>query len=163
MATNLGKKFEAKLKEDWLKIQDADITRLYDIMSGYKSISNVSDFIGYIYPYMYYLEAKSTQGNTFPLSRLTQKDELIKKDGKKGINPGVIIWFIDHAKVCYVPIKEIVRLEANNYKSVNVKYIGDPSFNIYEIPGKLRRVFVDSDYSILKDIAEAKLKSEHDS
>lgn len=153
MAYNYGKKFEAKFKEDWLKIPNADITRLYDITNGFKKISNVSDFIGYIYPYIYYLECKSTEGNTFPLSRLTQKDELKKKVNILGTNPGVIIWFIDHNKVCYVPIEEILRLEKAGYKSVNVKYIGDSNFNVYAIPSTLKRLFMDSDYSVLKDIA----------
>jgi hypothetical protein len=60
----------------------------------------VSDFIGYIYPYLFYIECKSTQGNTFPFSRLTQLEKLAKKIGIKGVNPGAIIWFKDHNKVC---------------------------------------------------------------
>lgn len=156
MAVDYGKQFEQKLKEDWLKIPNSSITRLYDVTNGFKSISNVSDFIGYIYPFIYYLEAKSTQGNTFPLGRLTQKDELIKKKDILGSNPGVIIWFRDHFKVCYVPIEEFIRLEENGYKSVNVKMIGDKNFNVFEIPGKLKRIFIDSDYTILNKIAQEK-------
>lgn len=158
MSNNYGKAFEKKFKEDWLKVPNSDITRLYDITNGFKSISNVSDFIGYIFPFIYYLECKSTQGNTFPLGRLTQNFELSKKMGKLGENPGVIIWFIDHQKVCYVPIEEIKRLESLDYKSVNVKMIGDSNFNVYEIPGKPKRTFIDSDYSIMKDIAMEKFK-----
>ena len=54
MASNYGKQFERKFKEDWQKVDNSDITRLYDITNGFKSISNVSDFIGYIYPSLYY-------------------------------------------------------------------------------------------------------------
>ena len=156
MASNDGKKFEQKLKQDWLKIPDADITRLYDTTNGYKSISNVSDFIGYIYPYMFYIECKSTQGNTFPFSKLTQLDKLIEKLGIKGVNPGVVIWFKEHNKVCWTPVDEIVRLQGLNYKSINVKMIDNIDFKVYNIPSELRRTFMDSDYSILKSIAEQK-------
>ena len=55
-----------------------------------------------------------------------------------------------------MPIEEYVRLEQLKYKSVNVKMIGDPNFNVYEIPGTLKRTFIDSDYSIMKDIAQQK-------
>lgn len=91
MANNYGKKFEAKFKEDFKKVPGADITRLYDTTNGFKSISNVSDFIGYIFPFQYYLEAKSTQGNTFSLSKLTQADKLKEKQGILGVNAGVVI------------------------------------------------------------------------
>lgn len=156
MADNYGKKFEAKLKQDWLKVKYSDITRLYDPTSGFKSISNISDFVGYIYPFMFYLEAKTTKENTFSLKKLTQADKLKEKQGILGVNPGVVIWFRKHKKVCYVPIEEYVRLEQLKYKSINVKMIGDPNFNVYEIPGTLKRTFIDSDYSIMKDIAQQK-------
>lgn len=157
MASNDGKKFEQKLKQDWLKVPNADITRLYDTTNGFKSISNVSDFIGYIYPYLFYIECKSTQGNTFPFSRLTQLEKLAKKIGIKGVNPGAIIWFKDHNKVCWVPADEFVRLQNLNYKSINVKMIGDSQFKVYNIPGEIKRTFIDSDYSILRDIAEQRI------
>ena len=157
MASNDGKKFEQKLKQDWLKIPNADITRLYDTTNGFKSITNISDFIGYIYPYLFYIECKSTQGNTFPFQRLTQLEKLSKKIGIKGVNPGAIIWFKDHSKVCWVPADEFVRLKNMNYKSINVKMIGDSNFNIYEIPGELKRTFIDSDYSVMVDIARNRI------
>lgn len=156
MANNYGKKFESKFKEDFRKIPGADLTRLYDTTNGFKSISNVSDFIGYMYPFIYYLEIKSTQGNTFALSKLTQADKLKEKQGILGVNAGVVIWFIDHKRVCYVPIEEYCRLEDNGYKSVNIKMVGDPLFKVYEIPGILKRTFIDSDYTVLKDIAYEK-------
>lgn len=100
MALNYGKQFEARLKEDFLKISGATIDRLYDTTFGYKSVSNICDFIGYVFPFIFYLEAKSTQGNTFSLAKLTQAEKLKSKIGIKGVNAGVVIWFIDHKKVC---------------------------------------------------------------
>lgn len=71
MAVNRGKQFEAKFKEDFLKIPDSTIDRLYDSVSGYKSVSNISDFIAYVFPNIFYVECKSHEGNTFPFVKLT--------------------------------------------------------------------------------------------
>lgn len=127
-------------------------------MNGFKSISNISDFIGYIYPFEFYLECKSTEGNTFPLSRLTQKDKLATVMNKKGVNAGVVLWFIDHNKVCYVAIEEILRLEELGKKSINIKMVGDSDYNVHEIPSIKKRIFLDSDYNKLSDIAYEKLQ-----
>lgn len=156
---NHGKIFEGVFKEDWLKIPNADILRLIDSTNGYAKITNPCDFVGYVYPCVYYLECKSTQGNTFPFQRLTQLEKLSKKRDIIGVNAGVIIWFIDHKKVCWVPIEEFIRLKEENYKSINVKMIGDEKFNILEIPSKEKRVYLESDYSCLIEWANNKLKS----
>ena len=39
MAVNRGKQFEKKFKEDFSKIPDSTIDRLYDTTNGYKNIS----------------------------------------------------------------------------------------------------------------------------
>ena len=71
----------------------------------------------------------------------------------------MLIWFIDHKTVCYVPIEEYCRLEENNYKSVNIKMVDNPDFKVYKIPGIPKRVFIDSDYSVLTNIAIEKYES----
>lgn len=42
MADNVGKKFEQKLKEDFLKIPGATIDRIYDTTNGFIGIRNMS-------------------------------------------------------------------------------------------------------------------------
>ena len=154
MATNKGKQFEQKMKSDWLLLPDVSIDRLYDQVSGYKTISNISDFIGYHYPNIFYLECKSHEGNTFPLSNLSQYDKLKEKVGIHGVRVGVIIWFISHDKVVYVPISTITKMKEDNKKSVNIKDLNDGTYRIIEIPSTKKRVFLDSDYSVLFDLAE---------
>lgn len=154
MAQNYGKQFEQKFKEDFLKVENASLDRLYDVMFGYKAISQVSDFIGYIYPNIFYLECKSTHGNTFSLEKLTQYDKLLTKVGIKGVRTGVILWFVDHHKVLYVPISSIRKMKEDGKKSVNVKMLSENEYFILEIPSKLRRTFLDSDYSILTTLTE---------
>lgn len=150
MAQNRGKEFEVKFKLDFLKIENSTIDRLTDAMSGYKYISNISDYIGYVYPNIYYLECKSHLGNTFPLTNLTQYSKLVEKVGIPGVRVGVVIWFIEHDKVIYVPINTITQLKKDGKKSVNIRTIFDEGYRVINIPSVKKRIFLDSDYSILQ-------------
>lgn len=154
MPTNYGKAFEMKLKEDFLKVDGSTIDRLHDPVGGFHGISNVSDFIGYIYPNIFYLECKSHNGNTFPLANLTQFDKLKEKVEIPGVRAGVVIWFIEHKKVVYVPISTFIKLKEDGKKSFNIKMLGDSKYFSLEIPGKIKRLFIDSDYSILKTLED---------
>lgn len=154
LANNLGKKFEQKFKEDFLKIENSTIDRLVDVMNGYKYISNISDFIGYVYPNIYYLECKSHKGNTFPIANLTQYEKLLEKQGIHGVRTGVILWFIEHDRVLYVPIKTFTKLIIDKKKSFNINTAKEEGYEFIEIPSVKKRVFMESDYSVLKDLEE---------
>lgn len=155
MAYNYGKRFEDKFKKDWQSsFPEGTIDRLRDNMSGYLNISNISDFIGYNYPNIFYLECKSCLGNTFPFSDLTQYDKLKYKVSIKGARVGVVIWFREHDEVLYVPISTITKMKEDNKKSINIFKSREEGYNIISIPSKRRRVFLDSDYSILKNLKE---------
>ncbi len=164
MADSYGKAFENKFKEDWNLMKNACATRLKDVTMGYKKIANECDFICYKYPIIHYLECKSvSNGNTFNFKKLTQYEDLCALADRniKGANIGVIIWFVAHKKVVFVSIKEWKRIKDElGLKSINVKMIGDPTYDIIDIPGKVKRVFIDTDYSILTEIAKNKLKEE---
>lgn len=154
MPENYGKKFEIKLKEDFLKIPGSTIDRLYDPGFGMRGISNISDFIGYVFPNIFYLECKVHKGNTFPIANLTQYDKLLTKKDKKGVIVGAVIWFIEHDKVIFVPIKTFEKLKQDNKKSVNIKMLNDNQYQIIDIPSIKKRVFMDSDYSVLQKLGE---------
>ena len=152
---NKGKAFEVKFKEDFKKsFPEGTIDRIYDSVSGYKTISNVSDFIGYNYPNIFYLECKSHLGNTWNFSYFTQYDKLKTKVGIKGVRAGVVLWMLDHDKVVYLPVSSVTKMMEDGKKSFNVKMLEDKSYNIYEIPSVKKRVFLDSDYSILANLKE---------
>ncbi|WP_300924673.1 hypothetical protein [uncultured Clostridium sp.] len=91
MPENLGKKFEQVFKKDFSKIPGSSIDRIYDPGFGMRGVSNICDFIAYIYPTIFYMECKSIKGNTFPLTNLKQYDKLNKKVGIKGVRAGVIL------------------------------------------------------------------------
>lgn len=149
MADNLGKKFEVKFKEDFSKIPGSSIDRIYDVTNGFYGLRNICDYIGYIYPNIYYIECKSILGNTFPLANLKQYDKLIKKIGIKGVIVGVVLWFRDHDKVIFVPIDTVTQIKNEGKKSIHVKMIGDPNYKIIDIPSIKKRTFLDSDYTVL--------------
>ena len=152
---NKGKKFETKFKEDFKRsFPFGTIDRLYDQMSGYKTIANISDFIGYNYPVIMYLECKSHQGNTFPFSNLTQYEDLTEKVGIHGVRVGVVLWMIDYDSVIYVPIKTITKMKEDGLKSINMRTLNHNDYRYFDIPSKKKRVFMDSDYSVLANMED---------
>lgn len=154
MAANYGKKFEAKFKKDWaVSIPDSFLLRIPDQVTGYYGTSqNICDFIGYDYPKLFLLELKSIQGNTFPFTNLKQYDKLIQYIGKKGIVCGVIIWYVDHSKVVFVSASELKRIKEDGNKSINIKMLDGNLYDLLEIPSKKKKVFLDSDYSVLLNL-----------
>lgn len=150
MAHNLGKSFENKFYENMSKLPGVSINRIYDTMTmGRRGISNISDYIVYRFPEIFYMEIKSVHGNTFPLGNLTQYEKLIKKKGIVGTRAGVVIWFIDHDTVIWVPIESFERIKNENYKSINITKLDLQEYDITRIPSKKLRTFMDSDYSVL--------------
>ena len=152
MAKNYGKAFEEKFKKDFGLLEGSSIDRLYDTMNGYKSIKQISDFIGFIYPNIFYLECKSHKGASLPLANITQYENLKKKVGIPGVRSGVILWLYEKDKVFYIPTATVTKLKEDGEKSVGLRHIG--KYRIIEIPSVKKRVFMDSDYSILKELDE---------
>ena len=148
------KAFEERFKEGWKKsFPEGDITRLYDVSMGYKNISNVSDFIGYVYPNEYFLECKAHKGASIPFSAISQYDELIKKAGIYGIRAGVVLYLYEKFRVFYIPVKTIEQMKKDGKKSVGIKAL-EEGYRIIEIPSTRLRVFMDSDYTVLKKLEE---------
>lgn len=154
MGLNRGKQFEKKFANDFLKIENSSLDRLYDVTLGYKSISQISDFIGYIYPNIFYLECKTHKGNTFPLVNLTQYEKLLPKVGIKGVRVGMILWMVEHDVIVYIPISSIKKMKEDGKKSFNIKMLKENTYRIIEIPSVKKRVFLDADYSVLKNLKE---------
>lgn len=154
MPTSYGKQWEQKVKEDFSQIENCSVDRIYDSVSGYKSISNISDFIVYMYPSIYYIEVKSHKGNTFPLANLTQYDKLQSKVGIPGVRTGMLLWFIDHDVCVYVPTSTVTKMKEDGKKSVNIKMIGTDEYNIKVIPSVKKRTFLTCDYTVLKNLVD---------
>lgn len=154
MAQNRGKAYEQKLKEDFLKIPDSFIYRVPDQLGGFKGATGICDFIGFLYPSIYFIEAKTIIGNTFPINNFTQFDKLMSIPDYRGIHRGVMIWFQTHDTVIYVPVLTIAKLKQEGKKSVNIRTIDSEGYDYLTIPSVKKRVFLDSDYSVLKNLPE---------
>lgn len=155
MSINRGKQFELKLKEDFEKIPNCFIYRLQDQVSGYKTTSqNVCDFIVYMSPLLFLIEVKTISGNTFPLSNLSQLDKLRRYENITGVRRGVVLWFTEKDRIIYVPVKTIEKMLTDGKKSVNIRTIDNDGYDYIDIPSIKKRVFFDSDYSVLMNLPE---------
>lgn len=151
---NKGKQFEERFRNDWkLSFPNGTIDRIYDTMNGYKAISNVCDFLGYDYPNIFYLECKTHAGASLPFVNITQYEKLKYKVGITGVRTGVVLWLYDKDLVLYIPISTITAMKEKGLKSVGVKALDD-GWNIKVIPSEKVRVFMHSDYSVLKDLVD---------
>ena len=154
MAVSRGKQWEEKVKEDLSKLMDVSLERVPDQVSGFKSTSqNPCDFYCYVYPHFYYIEAKSVNGNTFGVD-FAQYDRLLVRSGRKGVRTGVLLWWIPHQKVAYIPIKTFEKLKKDGKKSVNIKMLGTDEYRIIEIPSVTKRILPTCDYNVLLDLQE---------
>lgn len=154
MARDRGKEFELKFKKDFIRtVLDSSIDRIYDSVSGYKSVSNISDFICYKFPNLFFIELKSCKGASLPFSNITQYDKLKDKVGIPGVRAGVILWLYEKDIVMYIPISTITKLKNDGKKSVGLKAI-EEGYNIKVIPSIKKRVFMDSDYSCLLELKD---------
>lgn len=148
------KTFEQRFKKDFQKaFPEGTLVRLYDPMGGYKSVSNISDFVGYVYPNIYFLECKTHKGASIPFEKIPQYDDLIKVAGIKGVRAGVILYLYEKLKVFYIPATTIKKMKEDGKKSVGLKAV-DEGYRIIEVPSKKLRVFMDSDYTILRNLEE---------
>lgn len=154
MTQNYGKAFEARFKEDFIKtFPEGSIDRIYDSVSGYKSISNICDFVGYVYPNIFYIECKSHKGASIPFDNITQYDKLKFKVGIPGVRAGVVLWLYEKDFLAYIPISTITKMKEDGKKSVGLKAV-EEKYKIYMIPGVKKRVFIEGDYSFLHDLKD---------
>ncbi len=149
-----GKAFENRFREGWKKsFPDGIIIRLYDTTNGYKNISNICDFIGYVYPNIFLLECKAHAGASIPFDKITQYDKMKDFVNVYGLRVGVILYLYEKDKVFYIPIKTIETMKSDGKKSVGLKAV-EEGYRIIEIPSTKLRVFMDSDYTILRELNE---------
>ena len=154
MAVNRGKQWEAKLKEDFSKMSGAYIYRVPDQLGGLKGQTGICDFIAYKFPKIFFIEAKTILGNTFPLTNFTQFDKLMSIPNLQGVHRGVMLWFQDHQRVLYVPLLTIAKMKQDGKKSVNIRTIDSDGYEYLNIPSIQKRVFLDSDYSVMMELPD---------
>lgn len=147
---NRGKDFEEEFKQQMVE-GGFDVNRLRDNTAGYMGGRNVCDFITYFYPNIFYLELKTTKGNTLPFRNITQNQfqGLIEKEQVEGAGAGVVVWFLEHDKTFFVSAGLLKQLKLEGRKSLNIKDLIDRAsrfelleyFKCFEIEGHKKRVF----------------------
>lgn len=149
---NYGKKFEQVFKSDWKKsFPDGFIYRLNDQLSGYKVTSaNVCDFICYNYPYLYLIECKSHKGASVPFEKITQYERMLQYSSIKGVIAGVVLWLYEKdIEPLFIPIRTLTKMKTDGKKSVGLKAI-EEGYEIIKLPSIKKRVFYETDYTILE-------------
>lgn len=64
-----------------------------------------------------------------------------------GLYAGIILWFVEHDKVFYIPIQTVIHMSEDGKKSINIKDVD--SYTMYELQSKKKRTFLETDYSKL--------------
>ena len=124
--------------------------RLPDQVSKFKTTSkNPCDFIAFNNGLLWLLECKETQEGTLNFSKMSQIDDLPDYCIYEGVLPYFIIWFSKKDKVIAVKADEAARIKASGEKSISLKMLGDPAYNIIDLPGEKKRVYLDVDFTTL--------------
>lgn len=142
MAENRGKKFEEVIRESFNRVSNTSVIRLPDPVQGYLGYRNISDFIVYHYPFQYFIECKSVHGNLLPFSNITknQWQGMLEMSKIRGVEAGVICWWVDKDITKYLPIANLQNLRDNNNKSIRFDTM--MGMNVY---GQKKRVFYNYD------------------
>lgn len=147
MRQNRGKQFEDKVQTQLNALPDVHCERLYDVTSGYARQTTPSDFIVYKYPYMIFLECKSTHDASIPIKNLIQQERIQERLGKKGIYGYFLIWYIDKKKTFLVNSNYVEKMKSA-VKSFNYTTLESQAGtkDIILVPAKYPRVFGQYDF-----------------
>lgn len=156
-SANKGKSWEEHFRQDWRKcFPNTFIFRLKDQMTGYKETSgNPCDF--FCFPgnnQLFMVECKEHKGASIPFTAIPQYERLLEYKNLPGVYPGVLLWLSEKDKVMWISIIEMEKMVKDGKKSIGLKMLKEKSYNIIEIPSVKKRVYLDSDYTILTSLKD---------
>lgn len=156
MASNKGKSWEDKFRQDWSKsFPNTFIFRLKDQMTGFKETSgNPCDFLCFTGTKLFLIECKEHKGASIPFTAIPQYERLLKYKSLPNVYPGVILWLSEKDVVLWVGIEEMEKMVLDGKKSIGLKMLAEASYRIIEIPSEKKRVFLDSDYTVLASLQD---------
>ena len=100
---------------------------------------------------MFKLEAKSTTGASFSISRLTQLEKLLEAK-HNGCRAGMLLWFIDKKVTFWVEADYIQEAVEQGKKSLSVNDLrGTYDPRVILIPGVYVRIYGVYDFKVLVD------------
>lgn len=127
------------------------IDRIPDQMTGFYGSKNISDFILFKSPNLYYIESKATWHDRFDFTLITeyQWEEIYKKSRIDNVYGWIIILYLTYKRAFILDIQDIRRLSDNGIKSLNIKKVDKWDLKYFEIPTiKSRKTLLDYDKNI---------------
>lgn len=119
-------------------------------MNGYKETSgNPCDFLCFPGEKLFMVECKEHKGASIPFTAIPQYERLLEFKGLPKVFPGVMLWLSEKDLVMWISIVEMEKMVKDGKKSIGIKMLDEKSYNIVVIPSEKKRVYMDSDYSIL--------------
>ena len=76
---------------------------------------------------------------------------MVQYINKPNIIVCVILWLYEKDIVLYIPISTIKKMKIDGEKSVGVRHLENKNYPMIVLPGVKKRIFIDTDYSILND------------
>ena len=152
---NAGKVFEEDFRKSAESYLEIDVNRLKDPVGGQAGVRNICDFIVYTFPYIFYFELKSRQGNTLNFKEITnvQWNGLVKKSAKHGAIPGVLVDYSDHNESYFVHIDDLVQLrDVEGKKSLHIAYCREHGIKLHGERKRTRFAYYVQNF--LRDIGE---------
>lgn len=151
MASNKGKLWEDKFRQDWSKsFPNTFIFRLKDQMTGFKETSgNPCDFLCFTGTKLFLIECKEHKGASIPFTAIPQYEKLLKYKSLPNVYPGVILWLSEKDVILWVGIEEMEKMVLDGKKSIGLKMLAEDTYRIVKIPAEKQRVYLDGDYSVL--------------
>ena len=122
-------------------------------MTGFKETSgNPCDFLCFTGTKLFLIECKEHKGASIPLTAIPQYEKLLKYKSLPNVYPGVILWLSEKDVVLWVGIEEMEKMVLDGKKSIGLKMLADNTYRIVQIPSEKKRVFLDSNYSVLASL-----------
>lgn len=151
-----GKDFEEIIKKAFLEVPETTVERLPDPTAGYLGYRNPCDFLIYHYPYVYYIECKTTHSHRLPFTNVTfnQRVGMLEASKTKGVIAGLMVWFIPCDKTYFIPIQLYEKYRLEGIKSLNLN--AQDTSEWIEIKGEKKRVFYNYDINSFVDYCTRK-------
>lgn len=160
---NYGKIFQQDFHKSFSEFEEeVSVDRIYDTTTGFSGHRTICDFQAYHFPFAYYFELKSYQGERITLSsvRENQYNGLLKKSKVNGVVSGVIFNFriSDKEQAAYfVDIRIIEQMKVQGLKSITLM---DAANNGLLLQGSIKRIRFDYDVMSFLSLLSAQKEEE---
>lgn len=145
--------FEQKFKEDYLRaFPNALCFKIPNQMSGFYNVNNLADFLCFDSERLYFIDCKAHNGASFPFDAFPQFERLLSLEHIPKLVTGVALWLYDKDKVFFIPTISIDKMKKDGIKSFNPDKVPKYKYYYLNIPSVKLRTYMNSDYSVLKDV-----------